>query len=386
VILPVWHRVDRHYIAQRSPILADRLGAPTSAGLNDVAEKILLALERASVHTPAEPRPGTTNPRDVVGSRMGTALHALLRVSRRRTGVLVLGFALTVLSGFVIARDTQGETSAPLTTTASNQAIEVSFPASWRRSSTAPATPGVHVREPLALTSTSSIGTLVIGSAETTSATLLPADLLAAVSHLPSAEVVRLAGKVFYRYRNVKPRGATGVETVYAQPTTGGVVLGLCTLPRFSSTTTNADCERILGSLRLISTRPLQFGQSPTYASVLTGTISRLNGSQSSTAGQMATAKRASSQAGAAERLSDAYQRAAESLQSTIPGPPEQVANDLIVSALRRTEGGYHLMAAGARAQNASDFNRGRGSVLRGTAGLTSALAHLSKLGYRFNG
>jgi hypothetical protein len=53
VILPVWHRIDRHYLVQRAPILADRLGALTSAGIEDVAEKISLALERAGVRAAA---------------------------------------------------------------------------------------------------------------------------------------------------------------------------------------------------------------------------------------------------------------------------------------------------------------------------------------------
>jgi TIR domain len=49
VILPVWHEVDRSYVARRSPILADRLGALTGAGIDDVADKISLALERAGM-------------------------------------------------------------------------------------------------------------------------------------------------------------------------------------------------------------------------------------------------------------------------------------------------------------------------------------------------
>lgn len=53
VILPVWHEVDRQYIAERSPILADRLGALTSAGIEDVADKISLALKRAGVRAAA---------------------------------------------------------------------------------------------------------------------------------------------------------------------------------------------------------------------------------------------------------------------------------------------------------------------------------------------
>jgi hypothetical protein len=49
VILPVWHEVDRHYVVQRAPVLADRLGALTSAGIEDVANRIAAALERAGM-------------------------------------------------------------------------------------------------------------------------------------------------------------------------------------------------------------------------------------------------------------------------------------------------------------------------------------------------
>lgn len=44
VILPVWHEVDHHYIVQRSPVLADRLGAPTGAGIGNVAKELSAAI------------------------------------------------------------------------------------------------------------------------------------------------------------------------------------------------------------------------------------------------------------------------------------------------------------------------------------------------------
>jgi hypothetical protein len=50
VILPVWHNVDHQFIVQRSPVLADRLGVQTSAGLDKVADEIALALEKAGIH------------------------------------------------------------------------------------------------------------------------------------------------------------------------------------------------------------------------------------------------------------------------------------------------------------------------------------------------
>ena len=49
VILPVWHGIDGHYIAQRSPPLADRLGARTEPGIEDVADKITDALKSAGL-------------------------------------------------------------------------------------------------------------------------------------------------------------------------------------------------------------------------------------------------------------------------------------------------------------------------------------------------
>jgi hypothetical protein len=48
VILPVWHRVTQGDIVQFSPILADRLGAPTSDGIDSVAGQIIQALEKAT--------------------------------------------------------------------------------------------------------------------------------------------------------------------------------------------------------------------------------------------------------------------------------------------------------------------------------------------------
>jgi TIR domain len=44
VVLPVWHRVDRDYIAKFSPMLADKYAVRTSGGLDRVATEILRAI------------------------------------------------------------------------------------------------------------------------------------------------------------------------------------------------------------------------------------------------------------------------------------------------------------------------------------------------------
>lgn len=45
LILPVWHNVDKDFVQEHSPTLADRLGAPTSEGLGTVVNKIVEVLE-----------------------------------------------------------------------------------------------------------------------------------------------------------------------------------------------------------------------------------------------------------------------------------------------------------------------------------------------------
>lgn len=49
-ILPVWHEVDRDYVLQRSPMLADRYAVKTSEGLDQVIQKILEVVEPEKAH------------------------------------------------------------------------------------------------------------------------------------------------------------------------------------------------------------------------------------------------------------------------------------------------------------------------------------------------
>jgi len=50
VILPVWHNITREQVLKVSPILADRLAALSSMGLDNVAEKLLDAIDPETVH------------------------------------------------------------------------------------------------------------------------------------------------------------------------------------------------------------------------------------------------------------------------------------------------------------------------------------------------
>lgn len=45
-ILPVWHELDQPALARLSPLLAGRLGVPTSLGIPEVARQVIAALQR----------------------------------------------------------------------------------------------------------------------------------------------------------------------------------------------------------------------------------------------------------------------------------------------------------------------------------------------------
>lgn len=47
VVLPVWHQVDHEYVSRYSPMLADRVAADTSKGLENVVEQLLEAMRLA---------------------------------------------------------------------------------------------------------------------------------------------------------------------------------------------------------------------------------------------------------------------------------------------------------------------------------------------------
>lgn len=60
VILPVWHNITKAELAERSPILADRLAAETSRGITSVAVELLAAILDPSSGSPSVASPGLT--------------------------------------------------------------------------------------------------------------------------------------------------------------------------------------------------------------------------------------------------------------------------------------------------------------------------------------
>jgi serine/threonine protein kinase len=305
-----------------------------------------------------------------------------------RRGALAFGVTATALLGFLLAPGGHGAAAVdPLNESARTRALKVSLPKSWRVAPHAGSTPTIpHLHEPLTLDSPYKGGTLVIAGAQTTSSTLLPASLLTRLSTSPHGEPVRLGDTELYRYSDIRPHGSTASEVIYAQPTTAGIVLSVCTMPRNHARAVNSDCERILGSLVLTTASPLPLGPDRAYVTALAGATSKLNGAHNRFGARLTDAQTAAAQAHYAEQLAAAYAQAAETMRRATPGPAERAVNGSLVAALARVGGGYRTMAAGARNGRAGQFDIGRRTASAATATVVATFSQLSALGYKFGG
>ena len=76
VILPIWHEVDKNFIARYSPLSADRLGISTASGLDKVRDAVLSAI-REPAPLPAS-RPSVRRPRPALN--IGAAALLLIAI------------------------------------------------------------------------------------------------------------------------------------------------------------------------------------------------------------------------------------------------------------------------------------------------------------------
>jgi TIR domain len=74
-ILPVWHNLDATAVAQHSPLLAARLGVPTSKGIDAVVSEIQRAVSRGSIAS--FPSPSTKTSTAQAGWNIGVTAPTL---------------------------------------------------------------------------------------------------------------------------------------------------------------------------------------------------------------------------------------------------------------------------------------------------------------------
>jgi hypothetical protein len=371
VILPVWHEVDHEYIVSHSPILADRIGATTNAGIDDVAEKIVRALERSTAPEASDVRPSPAPP---------TTAPARTNQPRR----LAIVAATLAIAGGSFALVPSGSSKAgtdSLPNNAANPSFEISYPAGWQHSATLAETPSVQLKDPITLRSTHIRAAFAVGETTSTSPTLLPEILLRRLGHAPTRQTVSVGKVTFLRFADLQVPGQIGLESVYALATSAGVILGVCLLPEFASQSVDHECDLMFASIQPAATR-LTPGPQHAYAVALHAAITQLNAARSRDSHALSTATTPTGQAEAATQLAEIHEQAARSLRNAPAGAAEHEAAQRVVSALERASGGYAAAAAAARGQNTHAFDRARGEVGEAEGNLARSLSGLSDYGY----
>jgi hypothetical protein len=365
------------------------LDGETLPGIARTPEPIPVAEEPVpEPETEPEPRqPETPQPEPARAQR--PARDVIVR--RRAIAAGVVGVIAAAAIGFAVAPKSGGggsttaqTTSRPLSGSASNGPISVSIPAGWQRQSSSAAGAGLQLQNQVVVGPTSPAGgTLVIGTANTTDPSLLPNSLLTALpGGAPARQVVKLGGSQFYRYLALQPSGVDGPVSIYALPTTGaGTVLGACLL-HAAAASFPADCERVLGSLKLSGASAVGLGPSSNLATQLSAAVGTLNQSVTSGQARLHSAGKPGQQATAANQLASAYTQAAAAIGKLDAPSTASGAVTALAAALAKTGRDYQALSRAAARNNKHDYTAASNAIGSDSGSVNAAFAQLAKLGY----
>ena len=369
------------------------VAAPATVNAGPAPAPATVRARPAPAASPARPAARTTvaapEPATVAAGAPGAAAESISTAStlggprRRRLGVPALAgaaLALIAAGAFIAGRAGHGdEGAAPLSVSASNNALAVRAPASWERVSSAaiPAIAGMRLSDPVGLADTSRPASgMSAGTTRATGSTLLPSTLRAQLTGgLPDPERMRMGELAALRYRNVAVRGFDRSLTIYAAPTSAGVVTALCYAPVGQVRAFEADCERVVGTTELLRGAPRALGGTPELARAAKGIVSRLNRELRRDTARLSRARTAAGQAGAADALAHDYDAAARRIDALATGPALDDVRSAVTHAMRSTAQDYSGLAAAARAPDPARYSRVRSSMASAQARVRTRLA-----------
>ena len=380
-----------HTAAKSDPgatrLAAAAVAAPEAAP-SPKGERDTPAGARAATETP----PGTHTP---TGTDTPTGIRGAGAPNRRYLPVLIAAALLALVAGLLLGGGSSGS-GAAFTDTASAGYVELSFPSGWQRLGSAPAIPGLALSQPLALTtgpaagaasasSAASAQRLLAGEVAAAGPSLLPAALTAALDGtLPRPEPVRLGAYQAYRYSGLSVHGLALPLTLYAVPTTSGVVTIACL--GSSAAGSGSQCAQIAATLKLSGTTAFGLAPSPQYAATLGGTLGTLSGAVHTGTARLRVASSASAQASAAAQLAAAYTTASRALARLSVSPAVQSANASLAASLAALSRDYGALASAARAGSEAAYTRAQRAIGSDGVRATRAFAALRQAGYTVSG
>jgi serine/threonine protein kinase len=308
--------------------------------------------------------------------------------SRAAVALAVAAVAILAVAAGLIVGGRDGPSPAParpasLASSASNDALELRFPATWRRSDRPLAIDGLDVARPVALDASVGAAGLVAGRTTATGPTLLPAAFVKSLADAPVADRVRLGSVQALRYRGLRPPGAGRVLTVFAVPTSRGVATVVCRAPAASAAAFDADCERVAATMKLSGAKAYALGPQAAYARGADRALTALASARSRGRRALAGARTQGGQARLAAAVATAHDRAVAALARMEVSPADAAGHAALVAAIRRAGDGYARMARAARRHDAQGFAAGQRTVRDGDAMLRKAFGALKELGYR---
>lgn len=314
-------------------------------------------------------------------SRLGARVAAgPTRRARATIGRGAAAALVAMLGGFGVARAAVSGGDAT-TNRSSAGGVTVALPDGWRQPSVAATAPGYRFKSPItARRDGRSASTMTIGFTTAASAALLPTELMPTGHATPARESVTLGGQSFFRYLT-QLRGSTGAAAIYTQPTSTGVLVGICQFAASAPTTGALGCEQILSTTALAGGQALTLGQSAEYVKSMTAIVSEFDRRRDPLAARLSNAPGPVSQASRALQLRQLSTEAARSLQALHPGPSEAGYNATLVSALSGMATGYGEMASAAHAQQSARFDRGASAVRSAWSALHETLTRFASSG-----
>ncbi|MCW3057075.1 MAG: protein kinase [Solirubrobacterales bacterium] len=302
-------------------------------------------------------------------------------VGRRGFGIAVAVAALVAaaLGGWL--GGSHGSSRAQFGNSASAGNLELSFPTGWRRVSPGPRIPGLTFLGPIALAPAgASAQGLLAGQLTASGPSLLAPALLAQLAVQPTQPTAVALGNVTaYRYDKLSVRGLAVPLTVYVTPSTAGVATIACLAV---TATVSRECAQIAATLKLISASAFALTPSQAYAGALSRTFLTLQRVAANATGRLASAKSASAQATAADRLASAFDAAGVSVAKLTVSPAVQAINEGLVRALDSSGRAYRALASAARPEDRAAYARASQAVTKARGELAQSLQELAKAGY----
>ena len=324
---------------------------------------------------------GAAHPADLEATVMPEALKrapaepAKPRRSRAFPILLVAAPLLAIVAGLLIGSsggEDPPESAEPVTPVEA-QAGTVKVPAGFAKLSDVPAIPGLELEGAAAAAPGGRDGdrAVAVGLAEADDETLLPdafqRELGLGDGEIPDRTPVKLGedGLQAFRYENLKPAGFDRNVTLYAAPTTEGVVTVACLAQPADAKAFKPGCEAIANTLSPAAGDPFPVGPDPAYAKTLGATFGALG--DRVTAGRRAinadntTFRR---QAVASRRIARGYTAAADKLEGTATSPADKPINTALVARLNAAAAAWRDAAGAARRRDKDGF-RAAGEQIR---------------------